>query len=209
MRAASAVDIALWDLFGKAAEPADPPVARRPVATAIRTYNTCAGYTYNKRGARRVHRRRTRSRRKGPTRTRSRSIDDAGALAQSLLEEGITAMKIWPFDPFAVASGGNFIHRADLDKALRPVPPDPRRCRRQDGGDGRAALDVGPALRAGDRARAAGVPAVLGGGSDQDAGPATPSPSTRRGPAFRSAPARRSRRARSSSNCCARARPTT
>ena len=29
-------------------------------------------------------------------------------------------MKIWPFDPFAVASGGNFIHAQDLDKALLP-----------------------------------------------------------------------------------------
>lgn len=29
-------------------------------------------------------------------------------------------MKIWPFDPYAVASGGNFIHRSDLDKALEP-----------------------------------------------------------------------------------------
>ncbi|HTN60188.1 MAG TPA: mandelate racemase/muconate lactonizing enzyme family protein, partial [Devosia sp.] len=26
----------------------------------------------------------------------------------------------WPFDPFAVASGGNFIHRNDLDQALEP-----------------------------------------------------------------------------------------
>jgi galactonate dehydratase len=46
--------------------------------------------------------------------------NDAGALAESLLSEGITAMKIWPFDPFAVANGGNFIHATDLDKALVP-----------------------------------------------------------------------------------------
>ena len=29
-------------------------------------------------------------------------------------------MKIWPLDPYAVSSGGNFIHRADLDTALEP-----------------------------------------------------------------------------------------
>ncbi len=29
-------------------------------------------------------------------------------------------MKIWPFDPYAVANGGNFIHATDLDKALVP-----------------------------------------------------------------------------------------
>ena len=29
-------------------------------------------------------------------------------------------MKIWPFDPFAVANGGNFIHASELDQALLP-----------------------------------------------------------------------------------------
>ena len=119
MRAASAVDIALWDLFGKVV---DQPIHQllgglsRP---RIRTYNTCAGYTYNKRGARRYIGDRDEGA-EGPYEDQIAFHRDAGALAQSLLEEGITAMKIWPFDPFAVESGGNFIHKHDLDKALLP-----------------------------------------------------------------------------------------
>ena len=44
--------------------------------------------------------------------------DHADELAQSLLSEGITAMKIWPFDPAAEASHGQYIANADLDAAL-------------------------------------------------------------------------------------------
>ena len=95
---------------------------------------------------------------------------DAGALAQSLLEEGITAMKIWPFDPYAVRERRQLHPPLRSRQGAAPVPPDPRRGRRPDGGHGRDALDVGPAVRPRDRPRAAGVPAVLGRGSDQDAG---------------------------------------
>jgi L-alanine-DL-glutamate epimerase-like enolase superfamily enzyme len=45
---------------------------------------------------------------------------DAGALARSLLAEGISAMKIWPFDIAAEASLGARITPAELDAALRP-----------------------------------------------------------------------------------------
>ncbi len=45
----------------------------------------------------------------------------ADELAESLLSEGITAMKIWPFDMAADASDGQYISNADLDKALEPI----------------------------------------------------------------------------------------
>ena len=48
----------------------------------------------------------------------------AGALyglAQDLMNEGITAMKIWPFDPFATETSGHYISFADLEKGLEPV----------------------------------------------------------------------------------------
>jgi L-alanine-DL-glutamate epimerase-like enolase superfamily enzyme len=119
MRAASAVDIALWDLFGKAVGQPVHQLLGGLSRPRIRTYNTCAGYTYNKSGARRyIGDRDTPA--EGPYEDQIAFTRDAGALAQSLLEEGITAMKIWPFDPYAVTSGGNFIHRSDLDKALEP-----------------------------------------------------------------------------------------
>ena len=119
MRAASAVDIALWDLFGKAVGQPVHQLLGGLSRPRIRTYNTCAGYTYNKSGARRyIGDQDTPD--EGPYEDQIAFTRDAGALAQSLLEEGITAMKIWPFDPYAVASGGNFIHRSELNKALEP-----------------------------------------------------------------------------------------
>jgi galactonate dehydratase len=119
IRAASAVDIALWDIFGKSTGLPIHQMLGGLSRPSIRTYNTCAGYTYNKRGARRYVQA-GEAGAEGPYEDQIAFHTDAGALAQSLLSEGINAMKIWPFDPFAVASGGNFIHRADLDKALLP-----------------------------------------------------------------------------------------
>jgi L-alanine-DL-glutamate epimerase-like enolase superfamily enzyme len=118
MRAASAVDIALWDILGKVTGQPVHQLLGGLSRPSIRTYNTCAGYSYNSRGARRYIG--TADKPEGPYDDQVAFSTDAGALAESLLSEGITAMKIWPFDPFAVASGGNFIHRNDLDKALTP-----------------------------------------------------------------------------------------
>ena len=115
MRAASAVDIALWDLAGKAVDRPVHQLLGGLSRQRIRTYNTCAGYTYNKSGQQRAigaHEVAT----EGRYEDQIAFNRDAGALAQSLLEEGITAMKIWPFDPYAVASGGTFIHRSDLER---------------------------------------------------------------------------------------------
>lgn len=118
IRAASAIDIALWDIFGKVTNQPIHQLLGGLSRSSIRTYNTCAGYTYNKQGARRYVGDNDVA--EGPYDDQMAFHNDAGALAESLLSEGITAMKIWPFDPFAVASGGNFIHRNDLDKALTP-----------------------------------------------------------------------------------------
>lgn len=118
IRGASAIDIALWDLFGKLSGQPVHQLLGGLSRPSIRTYNTCAGYAYNKSGARRTIGERDPV--TGPYDDQIAFTRDAGALAQSLLSEGITAMKIWPFDPYAVASGGHFIHASDLDDALRP-----------------------------------------------------------------------------------------
>lgn len=118
IRAASAVDIALWDIFGKVTNLPIHQLLGGLSRPSIRTYNTCAGYSYNRRGARRYIDDADQA--EGPYDDQIAFSKDAGVLAESLLSEGIAAMKIWPFDPFAVASGGNYIHREDLEKAILP-----------------------------------------------------------------------------------------
>lgn len=120
VRGNSAFDIALWDLYGKAANLPIAQLLGGFSRQSIRTYNTCAGTEYIKKATGQQ------SGNYGLAGSGA-SYDDlngflhhADELALSLLEEGITAMKIWPFDPFAVAGGGNFIHARDLDKALVP-----------------------------------------------------------------------------------------
>ena len=118
-RGNSAVDIALWDLFGQAT---GQPIAQllggfsRP---RIRTSTTCAGTHYIRRpDAQRVANWNTGA---------GRDYDDLDAfmtradeLAEDLLAEGITAMKIWPFDPAAEKTEGQYIAPADLAAALEP-----------------------------------------------------------------------------------------
>ncbi|EYD75403.1 Gluconate dehydratase [Rubellimicrobium mesophilum DSM 19309] len=118
-RGNSAFDIALWDLWGKAT---GQPVAQLLggfTRDAIRTYNTCAGPGYIKDATGQA------SSNWGLTRGDLDDLDAflhrADELAQSLLEEGITAMKIWPFDAAAERSNGLHITSQDLDEALRPL----------------------------------------------------------------------------------------
>ena len=47
-------------------------------------------------------------------------LTDAGGLAESLLAEGFTAMKIWPFDQFADANGGHYISGEQVQRGLEP-----------------------------------------------------------------------------------------
>nr|WP_294504305.1 mandelate racemase/muconate lactonizing enzyme family protein [uncultured Rhodopila sp.] len=119
IRAASAVDIALWDLAGKRHGIPVHEALGGAVRSEIRAYNTCAGYAYNTSGAARraVGAKENTA---GPYDDQIAFTRDAGALAGSLLEEGFTAMKIWPFDIYAEASGGQLITLPELKAGLEP-----------------------------------------------------------------------------------------
>ena len=122
MRGLSAVDIALWDIFGQATGQPLHQLLGGLSRERIRTYNTCAGYRYVRKefgqstenwglDAESVL---------GPYEDLDGFLHRADELAESLLEQGITGMKIWPFDPYAEVSNGTYISGPDLDCALEP-----------------------------------------------------------------------------------------
>ena len=122
MRAASAIDVALWDIFGQA--------IKQPVFQAlggasrdeIRIYNTCAGYQYVRKAPAQVTDNYGLNPKNspGPYEDLEGFLNNADDLAHSLLEMGITGMKIWPFDFAAESSNGQYISNSELKTALEP-----------------------------------------------------------------------------------------
>jgi L-alanine-DL-glutamate epimerase-like enolase superfamily enzyme len=118
-RGRSAIDIAIWDIKAQAAnQPLYQYLGGKPNED-IGIYNTCAGRGYM---------------RKSNQSSKSWGIDqdsdeledlkafltDAGTLAENLLSEGITAMKIWPLDVYAEKNNGQDISKEDLHAGLEP-----------------------------------------------------------------------------------------
>lgn len=95
-RATSALDIALWDLKGQRAGEPIYQLLGGSTREKIPTYNTCYDRKYDFK-------------------------EDPVALAESLLNEGITSMKIWPFDEFAERTCGQRISTQDLKTGLEPL----------------------------------------------------------------------------------------
>ncbi|MFH5776301.1 mandelate racemase/muconate lactonizing enzyme family protein [Paracoccus broussonetiae] len=121
VRGNSAFDIALWDIFGKATGQPIAQLLGGFSRSEIRTYNTCAGTEYIKKATGQT------TANYDLSATKISNYDDlngflhrADELAHSLLEEGITAMKIWPFDIAAEKTRGQYISLPDLKSALEP-----------------------------------------------------------------------------------------
>ena len=100
-RALSALEIALWDIMGKHYQAPLYHLLGGKTRSEVPTYNTCIGF--------------------GAVQDYQQWHQDAGILAQSLLDDEIYAMKIWPFDRFSEGSFGQRISTADIDKGLIPI----------------------------------------------------------------------------------------
>lgn len=121
MRGNSAIDIALWDLFGKATGQPLYQLLGGKVRDSVRVYNTCAGYQYVRSQPRQaVENWGLPKADPGPYEDLEAFLTRADELAESLLSEGISGMKIWPFDPYAERTNGQYISASDLDLALEP-----------------------------------------------------------------------------------------
>jgi len=114
VRALSALDSALWDILGQALGVPIYQLLGGLAHESIPTYNTCAGPLYGRSGAREGD---------GPD-----PLDDLWAavneperLAEDLLSEGYTAMKIWPFDRYSLRGTGQYISAAEIEEGLEPI----------------------------------------------------------------------------------------
>ena len=139
IRALSAIDCALWDIFGQSTGLPVWQLLGGAARDRIRTYNTCGGPGYGRnRGGR------TGYGTDGPVDGKYEDLigfmTRPAELAQDLLSEGITGMKIWPFDyvvhqpggwddwrtfkgafePNLRTLGGQMISNADLERGLEP-----------------------------------------------------------------------------------------
>ncbi|MBE2239564.1 MAG: mandelate racemase/muconate lactonizing enzyme family protein [Caldilineaceae bacterium] len=100
-RALSALEVALWDIMGKHYGAPLHHLLGGKTRERVPTYNTCIGF--------------------GAVQDYAAWHEDAGALARSLLADGIGAMKIWPFDQFSEGSFGQYISLAQVEAGLKPV----------------------------------------------------------------------------------------
>ncbi len=123
-RARSAIDIALWDILGK--------VSGQPLYTLlggatkpyVPVYNTCAGPNYVRRAEGQAVANWGLA--EGQYEDLTATFAEPERLAEELVAANIAGMKVWPFDPFAEASGGTYISPRDIERALEPL----RRIRR-------------------------------------------------------------------------------
>ena len=157
MRAISAIDVALWDILGQSLGAPIWQLLGGLAHDRVPTYNTCGGPMYGRNQNRGGDGR-------GPLEDLWAQLNEPEVLAQELLAEGIRAMKIWPFDRFALRGTGRHITAAELSRGARALQADPRGGRRPHRDHARGPRLLGPHDGEADRRRGRGVPARVAGG---------------------------------------------
>ncbi|CAN5125320.1 mandelate racemase/muconate lactonizing enzyme family protein [soil metagenome] len=94
MRIISAINIAQWDILGKYLNAPIYQLLGGKASDQIRVYNTTAGINDWK------------------------NEQDIEKIVKFLLDRGVTAMKIWPFDPTARKNNGSYISPNEIEKNL-------------------------------------------------------------------------------------------
>ena len=120
MRGLSALDMALWDIKARKYKVPLYELIGGLSRDKIKVYNTCAGYSYgvNRKGSKLPGDIDHKS--DQPYEDQFAFINDPEGLAESLLSEGYSAMKIWPFDQFVPNNDGNMIDLQELEKGTEP-----------------------------------------------------------------------------------------
>lgn len=118
-RARSAIDLALWDLLGQVSGQPLYNLLGGLTRESVRIYNTCAGPRY----VRAAEGQAVANWGVAPGRYEDlyAALNAPDTLAEDLLASGISAMKIWPFDPYAESSDGTRITARELHQACEPL----------------------------------------------------------------------------------------
>ncbi len=114
VRAISAIDVALWDILGQSVGKPIYQLLGGASRDRVPIYNTCGGPAYG-RPPLEAHGR------PGVLEDLWAWHNEPEALAHELLAEGITGMKIWPFDDVGLRNEGLSITAAELEEGLTPV----------------------------------------------------------------------------------------
>lgn len=124
LRAISAIDLALWDILGQILNQPIWQLLGGTVRDAIPVYNSSGGPSYGRRPRDAPDAQGWPGHgdlgKPGPLEDNYNSIHHAADLAEELLAEGYTAMKLWSLDRVYHRSGGLRIAWSDIEEGLRP-----------------------------------------------------------------------------------------
>lgn len=123
-RGNSAIELAVWDLLGKTTGQPLVDLLGGRVRDELRIYNTCAGPGYVRAPSGQSSHNwglREAGSKHSDYEDLERFLTAPGDLARELRGQGITGMKVWPFDRAAERSWGTEISNRDLDKGLQIV----------------------------------------------------------------------------------------